>query len=403
MAINLLEDEMPANKPAPINLLEDEMPQAKENFATSAGMAIPRIVKDIGGSALGFLRNIPNYLSEGKTEVPGLFDSYTKHPAHVSSQIKGGLFESLLNAINIPHDVQAYTEKRLHLLPEGYSNNNFTPNISSQNIETGTNALFGEKQYPGESLARGIGRNLALGTAAARTALKFNPAQLSSQNIAKGIVDTEKGMKEKYSGETGLYNQLSDEATSRGITLSHINPEHINSSSIDLPSLDKFIANKNLLNAQRAISDLGFRERLLGRKQVAGTLDSEGRDKLKEATNAKNYIQNNMFKDEEGNVHQDLLDKHREIQKGYANEVIPYTKNKAIQDYKKQEKLPSELVQSLSKGKFAAKRGEFHPEFERQALVKGLIKHLGMPALHGSALGAGGLGIYELLKGNNND
>ncbi len=109
-----------------------------------------------------------------------------------------------------------------------------------------------------------------------------------------------------------------------------------------------------------------------------------------------------MFKDSSGKVHQDLLNKHKEIQKGYATEVVPYTKNKAIQAYKKGQKLPEELVNSLSKGKFAAMRGEKHPWIGRRKSLNPFFSQVKKGGAIGLGLTGGGFGgkeIYDYLFG----
>ena len=101
--------------------------------------------------------------------------------------------------------------------------------------------------------------------------------------------------------------------------LLHIDFNKIPFEEIDLPALNELKNTRNLNQAQKAISDLGFVERKLEREKLSTKgLDSEGKRRLKNITDTKNYIQENMFKDKSGKVQNDLLNKHKEIQKGYT-------------------------------------------------------------------------------------
>lgn len=229
-----------------------------------------------------------------------------------------------------------------------------------------------------------------------------NPTRLTNKAIAKDIVNTEKAMVEKYSGANGEYNKLSDEAKLRGINGDKISPNHNDLSVLQehMPedeylAIDKLMKDKNLKNAQNAISQLGYRERQLVTKGKRDILNEAEKDLLKSVRNTKNDIQENMFKDTNGKIHQDLVDKHKEIQKGYATEVIPYTKNKAIQKFKEGKKLSAGLVKSLSgdQSEFAAMRGASHPELQMRRFISN----------HKTALGLGstsllGLPVYEYLR-----
>ena len=160
------------------------------------------------------------------------------------------------------------------------------------------------------------------------------------------------------------------------------------------------INNKNLTNAQNAISQLGYRERMLEGRQARGhVLSDPEKDLLKSVKNTKKHIEENMFKDISGKIHQDLLKEHREIQKGYAKKVIPYTKNVNIQKHKRGKKLADELVPQLMKGEFPAMVGN-----ENRALM--LRRAFGKHPMINTAIGlgsAGGLGalLYKMLSGEN--
>ncbi len=218
--------------------------------------------------------------------------------------------------------------------------------------------------------------------------------KLSSKNIAKDVLKAEQKVKAKYSGPEGLYEKHMEKAKKMGATLEHIDPSKIDFETIEAytspkhtDALRDFIKNPNHKDAQSAISDLGYLQRRLENK---ATLLQPEKDQLKAVKDAKKYIQENMYKDKEGRVIPDLLEEHQKIQKGYAKDVIPYTKNQAIQKYKKGEKLPGELVDYLSKGKFATQKGKQH----RKIGMRKFIKQNKIPL----TMAGGGAGLYAALQ-----
>lgn len=214
----------------------------------------------------------------------------------------------------------------------------------------------------------------------------LNPAKYTSKNIAKNIISTGEQNKELYSGE---YKKLFNEAQNKGFdNISSIVPE------IDIKTLRKFSPKKSingvenfvdsptLENAHLAKSDLLRMQRDLGKLTTFRTAE---RQQSKAVSDAIDSIQSNMFKDKAGNINQDLLSNYNGLQKGYATDVIPY-KNKAINKYKRNEISSKELVNSLKKGEFAAKKGSEHPELFMPDKIKAAITALG---IGGGAIEAG--------------
>jgi hypothetical protein len=101
-----------------------------------------------------------------------------------------------------------------------------------------------------------------------------------------------------------------------------------------------------------------------------------------------------MFKDKLGKIDPEMLNRYNTIQKGFADEVIPY-RNKAINKFKRNEMSPKELVNKLSQGEFMAKRGSYHPEL-------GLRNKI-LPTA--ATIGAGGAlnMLYNNMMDDNND
>lgn len=158
--IDFLGDDIPAGSAERLPqdfLMEDTSPP--EDYSTSLGLAIPRAAKDVAGSAWDALQSIPGLYQSAKTEVPGLVNSLYQHPASVGKQALAGLAEQGQKVFNYPHDVVNYLSQRLHLIPEDV---NKMVQMGRMPEDTGEmiSQTFGEPQYPGEKLARGVARNV---------------------------------------------------------------------------------------------------------------------------------------------------------------------------------------------------------------------------------------------------
>ena len=148
-------------------------------------------------------------------------------------------------------------------------------------------------------------------------------------------------------------------------------------------------------NAQKAQSDMGIIHRQLEKKSRSGSLTSEEQSIYKAAHEAEKHIESNMFKNTSGNINNALQNKYQKLTKSYRQNVVPYKYNQAIQKYKAGESLPEELVNALSKGEFAAKKGSKHKAI-------GIRNNLPGIATAGSGLGAlGGLEyLYKQMFGD---
>lgn len=382
--------------------------EPKETLSESVVAAPGRIAEDIGNTALSAVGKIPDLYESAKTEIPGLAKTAIEHPGHLAKQVVGGGSDLLSSIINTLHNADEYSAKRLNI-PHGASRLlGISPSLvpHNENIEKWTQENIGEPQYPGEKLARGLVANAPLGLGSANIAKALNPMKYTAGNIAKNILKAEEKAKAAYSGENGLYNKLAEEAKSRGVTGNHINPDKMDLEVLkkDLPenelvAIEKLLNDKNPVNAQNAISNLGYRERVLKSKANRDILTEPEKDLRKAVANVKNHIQENMFKDEKGKVHQDLIEQHKEIQKGYAKDVIPYTKNPAIQAYKAGDKTANAMIDYLARpsGKFAARKLPEHPEIGKRKLYNNLVKTFGMKALQGAGFGAGAYGVYSAI------
>lgn len=373
-------------------------PQSNESLGMAALKAIPRIGEDLYRGGMGFIKNIPGYMQSAKTEVPGIFaapvlNALQGHKGRASAQAMAGVTELGHNLLNFPRGIADYTSNRLNLLPKSVAEK--VP--YQKDISGDINQFFGEPDYAGGSLIRGAARNALNLMGAGKVASTLNPMNLTVKNIAKDVLNTADSNKKIYGN---LYDHLWDEADKKGFN------NALNDINIDMKTLKKFSPKKSiqavvdfdnnptLQNAHKAKSDLLRIQRDLNK---LSTLRGAERQQLKAASDAIDSIQGNMFKNAAGELDQNMLNKYAKIQQGYASEVIPY-KNKAINKFKRNEISAKELVNSLSKGEFAAKRGKHHPEigfrntFKDHPYITGAVGVAGLTGI--------GKMIYDNMFGN---
>lgn len=383
MARNLFEyDKQPTPKSAPRNLFDNssEKADSPETWAESAGYAPFRVGEDLINAANSTLQNIPGYWNKAKSEVAALPGLITSHPGHALAQGLAGTQEAINNVNHIPVGLAQYANQRLHLIPEAVPNflNKITPE-SSEAI----NYLFGSPRHEGEEILRGATRNIPNLLGAGKVANVLNPLNLTAKSIAKDVLKTRKRNINNYDKR---YENLWKEAEGKGFgnalydidvdmkTIKKYSPKK------GIQGLEDFNSDPTLQNAHNAKSDLLRIKRELDKKI---TLNTAERAQKAAVENAIDSIKNNMFKEPSGQIHEGMNQKYNAIQEGYRNEVIPY-KNKAINEFIRGESSPEELVNSLSRRAFAAKRGKYHPAMKYRKLIS---NH---PYL--SIGGAGGIG-----------
>ncbi len=369
--------------------IEPENEEGDESILKSLAYAPFRIGKDLAVAGWQGAQKIPQLYQQGKTEIPGLINPLSSHPLHRAMQGLAGSQEAINLLNHLPANLAQYANERLHLLPKQVPNflNKITPDTTQA-----INELFDQPKYPGEALLRAGIRNLPNIIPAVKTANMLNPLNLTAKIVAKNVLKA----RERNIGNYGnYYKDLWKEAEGKGFgdALYNIN--------IDIPTIAKyspkkgikgvldFDANPTLENAHNAKSDLLRIKRDLDKQT---TLRTAERQQLHAVNNAIDSINGNMFKEPGGQVNKILADKYAKIQEGYKNEVIPY-KNKAINEFLKGESSAEELVNSLSKKAFYAKRGKYHNDLRLRKLFQ-KYPYLA-PAAAGAVLGAGGLGVYE--------
>lgn len=392
---------MPAQSQSDWELVEDTMPNSmqqrpNETFGDSLKKSIPRVGEDIYRGGMNALKSIPSYWDSAKTEVPGLVNSLKNNPGAVGKQFLAGLGELGQNVFNTPHDIANYATNRLNLLPKDI-NEKIQMGRMPSDTEGMINQTFGEPNQPGQALARGLGRN-ALNVAATGIIPKVNPLNMTVKSIAKDVVNTEK---QQVKAHNKMYNSIWNEASRTGFNsvpydANILNPHRdlINKfyPQKSTKMLNEFMSNPLLENAQKAQSDLGNLRRSLEEKARTTPLLETEKDLYDSLSESEKHIEDSMFKNSAGQTNNALRDKYKQVTNSYRENVVPYKYNPAIQAYKNKEILGKELVNSLSHGEFAAKKGSAHPAIKYRNMLKPLLTGAGM--LGGSAY------LYNEMFGN---
>jgi hypothetical protein len=244
------------------------------------------------------------------------------------------------------------------------------------------NDTFGSPQYPGEKLIRGIVRNIPGIVGGAETANFLNPLRYTDKSIAKSVLKAREKNKNLYEKKYDDLFKKSDK-NDLGSDLSNVSSQIdfdnilINEPKKSATRIKEFIQNPNTKTAHYAKSDLlKMQRKLINKHETQGLIGSEP-SQLDAISNAIEKIEENMFS-KVGIKNINLADKYRKIQSGYDKDVLTYARNKAINAYRKGDLTKKELVQSLRKGKFAARKGKEHPElFRGQNIKRALIGLLG--------------------------
>lgn len=381
----------------PRDFLEPEEPE--ESFSEAVKYVPSRVAEDFFNAGKNVTENIPEYWGKGLKEVPAYLNPLTaiQHPITRSKNVIAGLAELGHNTINTPYNLTNYLENRLKLLPKGAADK-VKKYLYQEDISGALDQFTGKEMNPGDALTRGIVRNAANIIPTTKVAGSLNPLNFTAKNIAKDVLRA----REKNIGHYGnRYENLWKEAEGKGFGDALYNID------IDMPIIKKYSPNKGikgledfdknptLQNAHNAKSDLLRIKRDLDKLT---TLRTAERQQLGAVNNAIDSINKNMFKGPDGKIHEGMKQKYSDLQEGYRNEVVPY-KNKAINEFMRGESSADELVNSLSRKAFYAKRGKYHNAMRMRKLVKSHPYLAGIGT--GSALGAGALSFYDELFGKN--
>ena len=244
---------------------------------------------------------------------------------------------------------------RLNLIPQDFNKKVQMARMPEDTKEM-INQTFGQPQYQGEELIRGIPRNSLNILGGLGIAKTLNPFNLTSKSISKDILKTEK---QQISVHNKEYNKIWNQAEKSGYNSVPINDKLLSDNlniiekyktPREYQSLENFILDPTLQNAQKAQSDMGIMRRKLEDKSRGGALTSEELSLYNASKDAEKHIENNMFKNKSGEINKSLQDKYKKLTKSYRENVVPYKYNENIQAYKNKELLPEELINSLSRG-----------------------------------------------------
>lgn len=399
MPIDFLSDDMIPNQASkmqnmPRDFLQEEM-SPQEDLKTAAMYAIPRVATDVGKGLYEFGQKIPEYLSKGKSEVPAAMGLIKNDPLRAGKQALAGISELGQNVFNTPHDLVNYFSQRLNLVPENINKMVQMARMPA-NTENMINQTFGEAKEPGEALIRGLPRNALNILGGAGAAKVLNPMRFTSSGIAKNVLKEEA---KQVASHTNRYNQIWKQADKSGFNHVPVDANILNKNleviakyktPKEFNALKEFIENPTLEKAQRAQSDMGVISRALEKKSRTSALLSEEKAIYDAAKEAEKHIESNMFKNFGGETNAKLKNQYDKLTKSYRENVVPYRYHPAIQAFKNKEMTAPELVNALSRGSFAAKKGSKH----RALKVNKLISPM-------SILGTGGLlgYLYNDLTG----
>lgn len=378
-------------------LYEDKPEQ--ESLAGAAIKAPFRIGEDVIKGGYNLIKNIPEYARSARTQIPALLETIGERPGHALGQGIAGLAEQGQNAFNLPHDIINYATNRLNLIPQ-----NINQKVQMGRMPADTqqmiNQTFGQPIYPGEELARGIGRNSLNIAGGAGIAKTLNPMNLTPGGIVNNVLKAEK---QQIGAHNKYYNKIWKEADKTGFNKVPYDPNLLGPEYAFIEkfypdkstmAIKNFMNNPLLENAQKAQSDLGNLRRKLEEKAKSGPLLDSERLLYNSLSKAEKHIEDNMFKNQSGEINKALQNKYKKVTKSYAKNVVPYKYNPAIQAYKAEESTAPELVNALSRGEFARKKGSAHPAIG----IRNAFKN--HPYLTGAGLGYGGLSLYNELFGN---
>lgn len=225
---------------------------------------------------------------------------------------------------------------------------------------------------------------------------------LSRKAISNRIMSDMKKVKSSY--KKG-YGDLFKEAESRGIKELDI-PKKIqtgkiisNSSPRYHRSLLAFQTKPTLENAHKAQSDLGKLVRHMEKLDKNVPLTSDQHAALKSALDAQARIRGSMFKEFSKKNNLDLAKTYGDLTKGYASDVIPYTRNKSIREFSENKLSEKDLLRRLGKGhEFMSQLGSKYPEIGMRSSLDSLLGVSGKAAKYGPLAGGAYL-LHQKLSG----
>lgn len=350
------------------SIAQPNKPVNKESFVHSLEMAPFRMLSDLGGSLADNASKIPGYISE----YPDLNKLMFTHPIHAAMQGFAGANEFVNNLAQAPLNMAKYGENRLNLLPSSVPNaiSKITPEDTTQSI----NQLFGQPQYPGEHLLRGIVRNAPLLAGAGSMMTRENAlnevpsasSPLKSDDIAKDIHSTLIGDSSPDQSSKYLASQISskykditdyfknkyasifskdssqdfpqrDEATKvKDLPLndsSYLDKfKNFDFSNNSLQKLhDKLLDDNTIQNAHQFQSELGGEIGYLKKQNDKALLDNNGKNLLSTYAEMRNSLKNDIYGSLE-NESKGLGDQYNDVTNQWQKYVTPFHSDKDLKD-----------------------------------------------------------------------
>jgi len=379
----------------PLRDFLEEPKQEPESLGKSILFAAPRVAEDAYKGAFNLAKKVPGYLEAAPKAISSAASTFKNDPFNAMAQQYAGLAELGQKTFNTPHDITNYLSNRLNLFPKDI-NQKIQMGRMPEDTQQMIDQTFGKPKNEGEEFLRGLTRNSINLSGLTGVAHYANPMRYTNSGIMRNVVNTRNALQQRY-GRT--YNNIFNEADINGLgsnlpnLIPHLDLQRIlaNEPHHSVISMNEFINNPNPRSAHEAKRDLLKTQRKLTAKNERESLSGGERDKLNAVNNAITDIEANMFTDAQGIEHPELSGRYRNTQTGYRDEVIPYTKNKAINKYRSGKLLPGEAVRSISKGEFAAQRGSHHPEITRRNFLNKVLPWV-------RAGGIGGASLYGLNK-----
>lgn len=383
---------------SPRDFLEEHEPP-KESYWESVKKAPGKIISDVSDVAWHGLNAIPGYLDKAKTEVPGLMKLPFQHPLSMSGQQAAGVNEAINFLAQMPLNISKYGSDRLNLTPKLLTN--ALQKITPEDTTEATNQLFGLPKYEGESLARGLSRNIPNIYGVGKLASITKPSQLftTKKSIKNEIIRPHDALENRA---TKAFNEVSQEVNKRGINQVPLNSE------IDFNQLRSYFPNTKKYNALLEKAQTGDYNALrklqtdiytTGKKNLGSSLEADrmrGAEMLEKRDDINQAIHNHLVSTGNNDL-AELLGKARDdwrtLQKTYYNENM----NNAIVNMvnKNYRKIPKNLVDVLSEESLPMKNLlDFHPGLQKrinryksaQNILNKSIKY-GTPAAVGAYLG----------------
>ena len=221
-------------------------------------------------------------------------------------------------------------------------------------------------------------------------------------NIANKVVNRRGEVKETASK---LYDKVFQGMEKEHVRVPTIDSETIikNSDPLHHKSLQRFMNEPTIENANKAQSDLGKIYRKYKKANDIRPLPSEGTAVMQKARDAQKRI-NGVLAQKLEAARPGAATELAEANAHYAKNVVPYSANKDINAFRNGDLKAKDLVKKLLANKsFMEKVGKEHPELRLKNLVKkGLESKYTEKALMGIALAGGsaalGLPLYHYFK-----